>query len=179
MLWTFYVGFSHLPMSMGHHSTTRPAISVVSLRKAQCQAYLISSFLFLFRFVDRHRTQYTLYVFVVVVAMWNQSQMKYMVHKSLIDAPVQPSARFWSFTLEKQREGATFTICVETLKCHCIVLSVRRRRHPFVLVWRVNGELVWVGIVCEVHTQCTASKITFNMQNWLCWRYFKMNLSYF
>ena len=67
MLWTFYVGFSHLPMSMGHHSTTRPAISVVSWRKAQCQAYLTSSFLFLFRFVDRHRTQYTLYVFVVVV----------------------------------------------------------------------------------------------------------------
>jgi len=69
MLWTFYVGFSHLPMSMGHHNTTRPAISVVFLRKAQCQAYLISFFFFLFRFVERHRTQYTLYVFVVVVKM--------------------------------------------------------------------------------------------------------------
>ena len=62
MLWTFYVGFSHLPMSSGHHSTTRLAISVVSLQKAQCQAYLTSSFFFLSRFVERHRNSIPLCV---------------------------------------------------------------------------------------------------------------------
>ena len=53
--------------------------------------------------------------------------------ESLIDAPVQPAARFWSFKLEEQRAGTTFTICVETFNCYfllCFVLSVQRRRHP-------------------------------------------------
>ena len=49
-------------MSSGHHSTTRLAISVVSLQKAQCQAYLTSSFFFLSRFVERHRNSIPLCV---------------------------------------------------------------------------------------------------------------------
>ena len=54
-------------------------------------------------------------------------QMEYLDPTLLIGAPMQPVARFWSFKLEEQRAGTTFTICIETMKCYCIVLSVRRR----------------------------------------------------
>ena len=125
MLWTFYVGFSHLPMSMGHHNTTRPAISVVFLRKAQCQAYLISFFFFLLGLSTDIGTQYTLYVScscgknVKNKVKWNLDP------ESFIDAPVQPAARFWSFKLEEQRAGTTFTICIETFNCYFLLCPYR------------------------------------------------------
>jgi hypothetical protein len=37
--------------------------------------------------------------------MWNQSQMKYLDRKSLIDASMQPYPCFLSFKLEEQRAG--------------------------------------------------------------------------
>ena len=78
-------------------------------------------------------TQCTLCVLVVVVAMSKQCQMECLELESLIDAPMQSDPRFWSFKLEEQRAGTTFTICIETLDCYfllCFVLSIQRRRHP-------------------------------------------------
>ena len=120
MLWTFYVGFSHLSMSMGHHSTTRPAISVISWRKAQCQAYLISFFFFLLGLSTDIGTQYTLYVScscgknVKNKVKWNLDP------ESLIGASVQPNPRFLSFTVKEKRGGTTFFLFV--LK-HSIAIS--------------------------------------------------------
>jgi len=61
--------------------------------------------------------------------MWNQSQMKYLDQKSLIDAPMQPYPCFLSFKLEEQWAGATFTICIEPFNCHCIVFRTNRLTH--------------------------------------------------
>ena len=45
--------------------------------------------------------------------------------ESLIDTPVQPAARFWSFKLEEQRAGTTFTICIETFNCYFLLCPYR------------------------------------------------------
>ena len=53
--------------------------------------------------------------------------------ESLIDAPMQSNSRFWSFKLEEQGAGTTFTICIERFDCYFLlsfVLSIQRWRHP-------------------------------------------------
>ena len=93
--------------------------------------------------------------------------MECLEPKSLIGAPMQFDPRFWGFKLEEQRAGTTFTICIETFDCYnllCIGLSVYRDGDTRVLLLRgINGRLIFVGIVCGVYMQGTASKTSFKV----------------
>ena len=84
--------------------------------------------------------------------------------ESLIDAPMQSDPRFWGFKLEEQRAGTTFTICVETfISCFVLLCPYRDGDTRVLLLQGINGRLVFVGIVCGVYMQGTASKTSFKV----------------